>query len=90
MTNLGVLQALGHDVRPHLMPLDDVSTELCVPTHGSRAISLVEALVDVLRRQAQMLVLEHLEDGRGSHRGRVFVGDETRRFDCDDLSRRGM
>lgn len=62
-TNLEVLQAFGHDVRPHLVPLDHVSSELGVTTHGASAVSLVEALVHILGRETQMLELEHLEDG---------------------------
>ena len=57
------------DVGPHLVPLDDEATALGVPTHGPRARALVEALVDILGREAQSAVAQRLEHSGGLHRG---------------------
>lgn len=48
------IETSGHDIRPHLAPLDNVATVLGVSTHGSGASALVEALLDVLGRQRQL------------------------------------
>lgn len=55
------------DICPHLVPLDDEATVLGVPTHGPGARALVEALVDVLGREAQSAIAQRLEDAGGLH-----------------------
>lgn len=53
-THLEGVEVGGHDVGPHLGPVDDVAAELGVPTHGAGARALVVALVDVLGGQGEL------------------------------------
>lgn len=53
---LKVLEVLRHGIGAHFVPLNDVSSESCVATHGTSPVSLVEALVDILGRQLQVTV----------------------------------
>ena len=59
---LELLQVLRTRVRANLLPLNHVSSVLCVSTHCAGAVSLVEALVDVLCREAKLAVAP---DGEG-------------------------
>lgn len=64
-----------HHVRPHLLPVDHIASELGVATHGARSRTLVEALVDVLGRQRQLAETPcHLEDLSGFAAARHLIG----------------
>lgn len=54
---LELRQVFGHDVRADLVPLDNVSSVLCVSTHRAGAVSLVEAAADILGGELEMAVL---------------------------------
>lgn len=64
---LGLAEVLGHNVCAHFAPFDQVSSVLCVPTHGARSVALVEAAADVLGCELEVAVFAHAEDLRGSH-----------------------
>lgn len=64
---LGLAEVLRHDVCAHFAPFDQVSSVLCVPTHGARSVALVEAAADVLCCELEVAVFAHAEDLRGSH-----------------------
>lgn len=64
-----------HHVRPHLLPVDCIASELGVATHGARSRTLIEALVDVLGRQRQLAETPlHLEDLSGFDAAGHLVG----------------
>lgn len=64
-----------HHVRPHLLPVDYIASELGVATHGARSRTLVEALVDVLGGQRQLAESpRHLEDLSGFAAAGHLVG----------------
>lgn len=56
---LEVFQVLRHSIRAHFVPFDDVSSVLCVTTHRTGTVSLVEALGDILGGELQVSVLSN-------------------------------
>lgn len=66
-SELGLAEILRHDVCAHFAPFNQVSSVLCVPTHGARSVALVEAAADVLCCELEVAVFAHAEDLRGSH-----------------------
>lgn len=65
-THLEAIQRRA-DVCPHLVPLDNVSAVLGVPTRGPGACALVVALVDVLGGEPQSAIAQGLEHAGGLH-----------------------
>lgn len=72
------LLQVRHGVGPHFVPLDDVSSVLCVSAHGARPVALVEAAADVLGRELEVAVAAHGEGLRRSHGGRFFASARRR------------
>lgn len=59
---LGLAEVLGHDVCAHFVPLDNVASVLCMATHGSRSVALVEAAANILGCELEVAVFAHAED----------------------------
>jgi hypothetical protein len=68
---LGLAEVLGNDVGTDFAPLNDITTVLCVSTHGSSSVSLVEAAANILGCELEVAVFAHAEDLCGPH-GRVI------------------
>ena len=60
---------IGAHIGADLGVVDLVGTVAGVRTHGTGAVTLVETLVGILGGQAQLAVLETLEDAGGLHGG---------------------
>lgn len=68
---LGFAEVLWNDVGADFAPLNDIATVLCVSSHGSSSVSLVEAAANILGCELEVAVLANTEDLCGPH-GRRF------------------
>lgn len=64
---LGLAEVLGNDVGADFAPLNDITTILCVSSHGSSSVSLVEAAANILGRELEVAVFANAEDLCRSH-----------------------
>lgn len=77
-SELGLAELLGNNIGADLAPLNDITTVLCVSTHGSSSVSLVEATANILGCELKMAVFAHAEDLCGPHGRRIGLSENEK------------
>jgi hypothetical protein len=62
-----IFQVLRHRVCAHSVPLNDVASVFCVPSHSTGSVSLVKTTTDILSSELEVAVATDAEGLRGPH-----------------------